>query len=232
MKTSPMGYYNNSYIRVFSSTSVTVQYVNMVLDVVGKFGLDAIPVASKHKLHKLNTVYNLLRDSVTIGVMDYIKSNHPNILIERCYDVYCTSVFADLVYPNVWDRYHIIDDRGTDIVGGLCAFVSPNDLVEFNKMKQYLNERSTRVQKPTPKRFDKLVTSINGVISERLSDQISDYSTEQERIALINLASIKIATSLMDRINTIDCSLVDPKQTNIQLVEFINGFNLDASKKD
>ena len=73
-----------------------------------------------------------------------------------------------------------------------------------------------------------MVSIINGAISSRFDDQPRDYDVKQERDALVNLLSVKLATGLMVSIDEISASISDPMLINKQLEEFI----LNESKKD
>ena len=114
---------------------------------------------------------------------------------------------------------------GLNMTASQYIYFMANALIEINKLSNpTINELSES-------NYSNLVSGVTDIVSKRFVHQSLDIQTKQERLALINLISIKLVNKLIDSIGEIQPNTIDQKQVNKHLEEFINGFGLDENKK-
>lgn len=219
--------YSGAHVRVFSSYINNTLYIDLIQDIHARFGF---PESSfpKTDLRKITKVSKWLSSVFSPEIVKYVKEEHPVIFSETFYDTICKCVYDDLC-----GYCHMIDDAGHVIETKLCVLSDPRKQIDQKNVQLVLESRShtntrAKVLETNQKEYSKLVSIINGVILSRIDDQPRDYAVKQERDALVNLLSVKLATGLMVSIDEISASISDPMLINKQLEEFI----LNESKKD
>lgn len=217
----------NTYVRVFSSAANKARYEDMMLDLHRTFGFFTASFV-KCENNKSKKLSKWLINSFSSVVIDHIKRNHPIIFHETFYVTYCKSIHDDLC-----GRYYVITDDDTPIDVSLCTFNNPHTIIDINDMQLVeINKLSNpTINELSESKYSNLVSGVTDIVSKRFVHQSLDIQTKQERLALINLISIKLVNKLIDSIGEIQPNTIDQKQVNKHLEEFINGFDLDEDKK-